>query len=166
VAFPIPAHWVAKHSPNQAPRTARVTAIVLHADASPSVEGSLDWMQRPESKVSYHVIVGRNGQVFWLVSPDRTAWHAGVSELDGVKLVNRFSVGVCLSNKNDGKETYPASQRMSAAEVCALLCEYYDIPVERITTHALVSPGRKTDPLGLDLATFRETVKTRIRHAR
>lgn len=160
--FCVPAAWAWRPSPNHSPRTRDVTAIVLHADASSRVESSLDWTRRAESQVSYHVLIGRNGAVFCTVHPDRTAWHAGVSSLDGEAHVNRFSVGVCLSNRNDGEEPFPITQQGAAADVCAILCGHYGLPVDRITTHALVAPGRKTDPRGLDLAAFRQMVADRL----
>lgn len=158
--FPIPAHWQHRPSPNFNKRTKTVSAIVLHADASTRIDSSLDWCRRPESGVSYHIMVGRTGGVFWLVHPDNRAWHAGKSAMGGISNVNDFSVGVCLSNKNTG-ETYPAAQLHEAARVCATLCKFYNLPVERITTHAIVATpaGRKTDPLGLKLDTFRESVR-------
>jgi N-acetylmuramoyl-L-alanine amidase len=139
-----------------------VTAIVLHADAASRIESSLDWVRRAESKVSYHVMVGRTGEVFAVVNPDRKAWHAGVSTMGAERDVNRFSVGVCLSNRNDGVERYPMAQQGAAADACAVLCAHYGVPVARITTHALVSPDRKTDPNGLDLGAFRAIVTARL----
>ena len=160
--FRVPSSWAWRPSPNHSPRGAAVTAIVLHADAASRIESSLDWVRRAESKVSYHIMVGRTGDVFAVVNPDRRAWHAGVSTMGAERDVNRFSVGVCLSNRNDGVERFPMAQQGAAADVCAVLCGFYGIPVERITTHALIAPDRKTDPRGLDLAAFREMVTARL----
>lgn len=158
----IPPRWQSRPSPNKSkrPTGVRITAIVLHADAASRVDISLDWCRRPESRVSYHLLIGRTGNVFMLVHPEDRAWHAGVSELDGVRNVNDFSVGVCLSNRNDG-ESYHKAQLFEAASACAHLCKHYGIPLDRIVTHASVARpvGRKTDPLGLDLEAFRATVK-------
>jgi N-acetylmuramoyl-L-alanine amidase len=163
MTFRVPASWAQRPSPNHSTRTAPVSAILLHADAATRIESSLDWVRRAESKVSYHVMVGRNGSTFHVVHPDRKAWHAGVSSMDGVANVNDFAVGVCLSNSNQG-ERFPITQLGAAADVCALLCGHYAIPVARITTHALVATpaGRKTDPKGLDLDAFREMVDARL----
>jgi len=168
-SFVPPLNWQSRPSPNKSrrPSGVRITAIVLHADASDRVDSSLDWCRRPESKVSYHVLIGRTGNVFALVHPEERAWHAGVSELDGVKNVNDFAIGVCLSNRNDG-ETFPKAQLFEAATVCAALCQHYGIPLERIVTHAEVArpAGRKTDPKGLDLDAFRATVRALQRSRR
>lgn len=162
--FRAPAHWQQTPSPNHSARRAPVSAIVLHADASSRVESSIDWIRREESKVSYHLLIGRNGTVFQAVHPDRRAWHAGTSRYDGVDNVNDFAVGVCLSNRNDGVEPYPMAQQGAAADVCAVLCGVYGIPVDRITTHAAIAlpAGRKTDPRGLDVDAFRAMVAARL----
>lgn len=157
MSFQIPADWKWRPSPNHSPRGAPVTAIVLHCDAAAKVESSLDWIRRPESKVSYHVLVDRDGTVYAVVNPDRKAWHAGVSVFQGQSDCNRYAVGVSMANRNDG-EAYPEAQLAAVADVCALLCQHYAIPVIRITTHAIVAPTRKTDPKGLDLLAFQERV--------
>lgn len=114
--------------------------------------------------MSYHVLIGRNGLTFCCVNPDRRAWHAGASALGDEQDCNTFAVGVCLSNRNDGLEPYPMAQRGAAADVCALLCGFYGIPVSRIVTHAEVAlpVGRKNDPRGLDMAAFRAMVTARL----
>lgn len=162
--FRAPTQWVRRLSPNHSARTQPVTALVLHADASSRIDSSLDWVGRAESRVSYHLMIGRNGAVYFVVPPERTAWHAGVSALDGESNVNRFSIGLCLSNRNDGEEPFPAAQVAAAVEVAVLCCRHFQIPVERITTHALIAQpkGRKTDPKGLDLARFRQQVRDRL----
>lgn len=155
--FKIPQAWQSRPSPNFSKRKAKVDCIVLHADAASRIDSSLDWVRRAESKVSYHVMIGRTGIVYSIVHPDNKAWHAGVSSFLGRNNVNEFSVGVCLSNNNTG-EKFPPAQVHSAAEVCRLLMKHYNIPLERITTHAVVSPGRKTDPLGFELEAFKTLV--------
>lgn len=156
---------IAQPSPNHGPRPAGtvIDAIILHADASAHVESTLNWITQRASLVSYHTVVSRTGNVFDIVDPSRRAWHAGASALDGRKDCNDYSVGVCLSNTNDGVEPYSERQLMVAAEVCAeLMRRYPAITLDRITTHAAVAlpPGRKTDPAppAFDLAAFRARV--------
>jgi AmpD protein len=99
-----------------------------------------------------------------MVPPERRAWHAGQSSWDGAPDCNDYTIGVCLSNRNDGEEPYAEAQRAAAVDVCAALCRYFAIPAVRITTHALVATpaGRKTDPLGLDLPKFRAAVAAAV----
>lgn len=166
MAFAVPAFWVPRLSPNHNARHLPVRAIVLHADASANVEGTLSWLATPSSKVSYHVVVGRDGTVYMAVHPDRRAWHAGVSSLHGVADCNGYSVGVCLSNTNSGTDPYPSVQVAAVVGVCVALCQHYGIDPAEIVSHAAVAlpPGRKTDPKGLDIAAFRAAVLADLLH--
>jgi len=132
-------------SPNHNDRKGQtVKVIVLHADASPNEKGCLSWLQSSESKVSYHALVGRDGKVYTVVPYDRRAWHAGKAEWNGHKDVNGISVGLCFSNKNDGKEPLTEAQQKAMKVLIAdVRRKYGQIPV---TTHAQVAPGRKNDP--------------------
>jgi N-acetylmuramoyl-L-alanine amidase len=132
-------------SPNHNDRKGQaVKLIVLHADASPNEKGCLSWLQSSESKVSYHVLIGRDGAVYTCVPYDRRAWHAGKAEWNGTKDVNGISVGLSFSNKNDGNEPLTKAQIAAMKTVVAEVRKKYGpIPV---TTHAAVSPGRKNDP--------------------
>jgi len=132
-------------SPNHNVRGSKsVKLIVLHADASPNEKGCLSWIQSSESKVSYHVLIGRDGAVYTCVPYDRRAWHAGKSEWHGEKDVNGISIGVSFSNRNDGKEPLTEKQKAAAKRVIAeIRAKYGALPV---TTHAKIAPGRKNDP--------------------
>ena len=132
-------------SPNHNVRGSKsVKLIVLHADASPNEKGCLSWIQSSESKVSYHVLIGRDGTVYTCVPYDRRAWHAGKSEWHGEKDVNGISIGVSFSNRNDGKEPLTEQQKAAAKKVITeIRTKYGALPV---TTHAQIAPGRKNDP--------------------
>jgi N-acetylmuramoyl-L-alanine amidase len=133
---------------NERPTGAIVTCLVLHADASAKLSSSLHWILSKESKVSYHDLVGRAGHIYECVQPSRRAWHAGISEYQGVPDVNDFSIGVCFSNDQKGE---PFSDRAleHGAKLCAnLILRHPGLTIERITTHAEIArpKGRKTDP--------------------
>ena len=132
-------------SPNHNDRKGQtVKVIVLHADASPNEKGCLSWMQSSDSKVSYHVLIGRDGTAYTCVPYDRRAWHAGKAEWNGHKDVNGISIGVSFSNKNDGKEPLTEKQKASCRAIVADIRKRFgNLPV---TTHAKVAPGRKNDP--------------------
>ena len=126
-----------------------VSCVVLHATADRDTRSSLAWLRDPQSKVSYHVVVDRDGTVYDLVPPGRRAWHAGVSMFEGRQNVNDFSVGLSFANVNDGHEPYAEQQLASGAAVIAdWMRRYPAITTDRITTHRVIAPTRKTDPAG------------------
>lgn len=132
-------------SPNHNARPAGVepTLIVLHATAGGRESSDVYWCRSAESKVSYHAIVGRKGTVYGLVAPERRAWHAGVSEWDGRKNVNDFSIGLAFANRNDGEPLTEQQIAVMRALVLGLAQRY---PITAVVTHAMVAPGRKSDP--------------------
>lgn len=136
-----------RRSPNfsRRPAGAVVDCVVLHADAGTSEAGTIAWLCQPTAKVSYHYLVHRDGAITQLVPGDMRAWHAGVSEYRGRRHVNDFSLGVAFGNRQDGEPFTPA-QLAAGVVLVADLCWDYRIPLTRITTHAAIAPGRKTDP--------------------
>jgi N-acetylmuramoyl-L-alanine amidase len=133
-------------SPNHSSRRgAKIRWIVLHADASPSERATLDWICSPRSAVSYHLFVHRDGTVTRCVPDDRAAWACGVSAWDGVQGLNRHSISIAFANRHDGKE------RLSDAQIDAMMrlvqsCKALHPTVEDVLTHAMIAPGRKSDP--------------------
>jgi len=51
-------------------------AFVIHVTEG-NFNGALEWCLNPESKVSYHYMVQKNGEITQLVEDKDTAWHAG-----------------------------------------------------------------------------------------
>lgn len=153
-------------SPNQNARPVGtiIDTIVLHADASAKARASIDWIERSEARVSYHTLIDRNGTVYTFVPLARRAWHAGVSSFMGRPNCNDYSIGVSFANRNDGKELITEAQLSVGAAVCASYMRLYPaITLDRITTHAIVSPGRKTDPCPpFDMEAFRELVAAEL----
>lgn len=149
---------VAVASPNFNKRPAPVSCVVLHADAADRAQASVSWIKSPESKVSYHALVDRDGTVYRFVEPSQRAWHAGVSAFDGVSDVNNFSLGLAFANRCDGKEPYTDAQyETGAVLVREWMALYPAITLDRITTHEAIAlpAGRKHDPGPLfDLARF------------
>lgn len=155
---------IPKPSPNYGKRASPITCIVLHADAGKSEGGTLDWLARKESQVSYHYLVGRTGTLYQCVADKHRAWHAGKSEHEGRANVNDFSLGVSFANSQAG-EPFPEEQIASGVELVAFLCERHGIPVEQITTHQAIAvpEGRKVDPGPLfDLEAFRDRVRAAL----
>ena len=142
-------------SPNYNARPAGTTVdcLVLHATATATGQEAVNSFSNPKSETSSHFIIDRNGAVIEMVPPERRAWHAGVSALNGVADLNNFSVGVELVDRNDG-EPYSDAQYVATAALIRRLRTHYDIPDARIVSHAAVAlpRGRKTDPAGFDFA--------------
>jgi N-acetylmuramoyl-L-alanine amidase len=78
--------------------------VVAHDTAGRSAQSTVDYLATSSRKVSYHVIIDRDGIMTQMVPLDRQAWHAGVSQHPGkpwIKGLNRCSIGVALDNPGE-----------------------------------------------------------------
>lgn len=152
------------HSPREDP--AAVRTIVLHATACPSLADAVAVLR--QRGLSYHFIIDHDGATLECCPRESTAFHAGNSygpehAEAGVSReqtpsgtfvaepsVNRTSVGVSFQSLDRGEPITPAQRRAILDLVPQIRAAYPT--VRYLTTHALVSPLRKTDPKGVDLA--------------
>lgn len=144
-------------SPNfRKPRPARsISCVVLHATATKGLESPREWLCSPESKVSAHYLLAKDGELLQLVDEDAIAWHAGASEWRGRPEVNAFSVGIELVNANDGRDSYPEPQIEKCAQLVAEICTDYKLAIQDVVGHKDIAPGRKTDPAGFPWDDFK-----------
>lgn len=98
--------------------------------------------QLREVRVSAHFLVRRDGKILQFVSCNKRAWHAGVSSWRGRTRCNDFSIGIEL----EGSDFEPFTERQYAAlaKLTRRLRRAY--PINDITGHSDIAPGRKTDP--------------------
>lgn len=141
------------------PDGADVSLIVIHAISLPperfggaGVEqlftNHLDPLEHPyyadihHLRVSAHYFIRRTGGLICFVAPEMRAWHAGVSSWRGRERCNDFSLGIEL----EGCDSLPfePAQYDALAGLLDNLCRRF--PVQGITGHSDIAPGRKTDP--------------------
>ena len=141
------------------PDGADVSLVVIHAISLPperfggaGVEqlftNRLDPLEHPyyadihHLRVSAHYFIRRTGELICFVAPEMRAWHAGVSTWRGRERCNDFSVGIEL----EGCDNLPfePAQYDVLAGLLGNLCQRF--PVQGITGHSDIAPGRKTDP--------------------
>ncbi len=96
-------------------------------------------------KVSCHLLIRRDGQLIQYVPLNRRAWHAGNSNFCGRESCNDFSIGIELEGSDD--QPFTDAQYASLAQATRAIRRLYPaIGNDRITSHAAIAPGRKTDP--------------------
>ncbi len=96
-------------------------------------------------RVSAHLLIRRDGELIQYVPFHRRAWHAGASEYAGRSRCNDFSIGIELEGAD--QIPYADGQYQKLATVIqAVRTAYPAISSDRLTGHADIAPGRKTDP--------------------
>ena len=146
--------------------------IIMHYTAGLTASSTVDWCLSLDSAVSYHLIIGRDGQVYQLADFNRRTWHAGISEWGEIRDINGCSIGIALANmgtlpqypsqdevpaiprmplchkftpnKIQHWEPYTEAQYRSLDHVLTALFTEYDI--QAILGHDDVAPTRKIDP--------------------
>lgn len=82
--------------------------IVIHFTAGSSATSSIKHLKQPTTKASAHLVVAKSGEITQLLPFDKIGWHAGESEHNGRKYLNKYSIGIEIDNpgrltKRDGK---------------------------------------------------------------
>ena len=148
-------------SPNcdERPAGLKVRLIVVHAISLPPGEFGGDGIERlftnrldPGAhpyyreiqglRVSAHFLVRRDGAVVQFVPCGKRAWHAGASSWRGTERCNDFSIGIELEGCDE--RPYEPPQYAALARLVGTLRKHF--PIEDVTGHADIAPGRKTDP--------------------
>jgi N-acetylmuramoyl-L-alanine amidase len=78
----------------------RARYLIFHYTAGGSAESSIEWLctRKPQGNASAHLVLARDGRIVQLVPFDIVAWHAGVSQWNGLVGLNQASIGVELDN--------------------------------------------------------------------
>jgi AmpD protein len=93
-------------------------------------------------KVSSHFFIRRDGELIQFASCNDRAWHAGASNWQGRERCNDFSIGIELEG-SDFEAFEPMQYETLESLITSIKTRY---PIEAITGHSDISPGRKTDP--------------------
>ena len=93
-------------------------------------------------RVSAHFLIRRDGTVMQFVSASDRAWHAGASSFCGQERCNDFSIGIEL----EGTDFEPFEDAQYAALASLTVALKLAYPLQHVSGHEQIAPGRKTDP--------------------
>lgn len=162
-------------TPNISSYKNKLQYLILHYTATMGISSPLNWLTNPQSKVSAHLLIGKDGTVIQLAPFDRVTWHSGVSQWKGLNGMNAYSLGVEIVNSGvlrkigndyytqDGSAKVPnhieATNKLGMKavwetypdkqiEVVAAVSQALQkhYSLKEIIGHEDVSPKRKTDP--------------------
>ena len=151
------------------PLDASPRVVVLHETVY-GMTSAINTFQTPhprdEDQVSYHTLIGLDGQVVDLVNPLKRAYGAGFSAFLGEWAVtngalkgsvNNFALHLSLETPVDGENMkprhsgYTPRQYDSLALVLSEWLKSFDLPAAAITTHRHVDlGGERSDPRSFD----------------
>ena len=101
-----------------------------------------------KSKVSSHYLIKNNGEILTLVPDLYVAWHAGVSSWKNYKSINKYSIGIEISNPGHeySYKKFSKKQIKSIIKLSIYLKKKYKIKSNFILGHSDIAPDRKKDP--------------------
>ena len=81
---------------------------------------SIKRLKNPNTKVSCHYLINRNGIVTQMVKDKFIAWHAGKSKWKKINNLNNRSIGIELVNKGHelGYQNFSNKQIKSLINLC------------------------------------------------
>ena len=147
-------------TPNKGSKAIKPEAIVLH-HSDGSYRGGVAWIANPASKVSYHVLIARDGRRTVFANDTDRCWHAGRSSWQGRPDLNSWSLGLAWEGNT---YDYPLGDdaMASAIEYLVPRMRKWGIDMNMVVTHQQVAPTRKTDISPGDAARFRTKLKAAL----
>ncbi len=122
--------------------------IVFHYTGMKKEIDAIKRLTDPNSKVSSHYFIKKNGKILSLVPDLYVAWHAGISSWKSYSSLNKYSIGIEISNSGhiNKYENFSKKQINSILTLSRTLKKKYKIKSKSILGHSDISPNRKKDP--------------------
>ena len=126
----------------------KILFIVIHYTGMTKESEAIKKLCDPKSKVSSHYFIKNSGKVLNLVPDLYTAWHAGESYWKKFKSLNKYSIGIEISNPGHDNtyRKFSSKQIFSLIKLVNHLKEKYKIKKYNIIGHSDIAPSRKKDP--------------------
>jgi len=126
----------------------QIKFIVFHYTGMKREKDAISRLTSANSKVSCHYLIKNNGEILTLVPELYNAWHSGISRWKNFRSINKYSIGVEISNPGHEHKYKKFSKRQikSVLELSLYLKRKYKIKREFILGHSDISPDRKKDP--------------------
>ena len=131
-----------KRKPNQ------IKFIIIHYTGMKKESEAIERLTNINSKVSSHYLIKNNGEIVVMVPNLYEAWHAGISSWKNFKSLNKYSIGIEISNPgHDYKyKKFSKKQIQSLKSLCKFLIKKYKINKKNILGHSDIAFSRKKDP--------------------
>jgi hypothetical protein len=118
-----------------------IEAVCLHISDGETAAGAIGWFQNPESGVSAHYVVDRDGTIYRVVKEGDAAWANG--RLNRPNLGNPLIAGWARAGLNPNLATvsveavgrsgapWPAAQRRAVGWLIGDVCRRHGLPLDR-----------------------------------
>ena len=122
----------------------RPNFVIIHHTAQNTCDQTLKTFTLPQTQVSAHYVICRDGTVYHMLNDLLRAHHAGLGKWGNISDMNSSSIGIEIDN--NGNELFTDLQMNSLLQLLERLKKAFNIPQANFIGHADWAPGRKVDP--------------------
>ena len=131
---------ILNYSPNFHPKKRnfkQIKFIVFHYTGMKKESEAINRLTNIQSQVSSHYLIKNNGQIVSIVPDPYIAWHAGISFWKNFKSLNKYSIGIEISNPghNYKYKRFSKIQIRSILKLSKFLSKKYKIDSKNILGH-------------------------------
>ena len=139
------------YSPNFDPikrHKTQIKFLIFHYTGMKREFDAINKLTNFKFDVSCHYFIKTNGKTSVMVPDLYVAWHAGKSRWKNYKSLNKYSIGIEISNPGHdyNYKKFSKKQIQSLIKLSKILIKKYKINSKNILGHSDVAPERKKDP--------------------
>tara|TARA_B100000029_G_scaffold243744_1_gene240981 strand:- start:94 stop:819 length:726 start_codon:yes stop_codon:yes gene_type:complete len=126
----------------------KIKYLIYHYTGMKKDSSAIKKLTNPNSKVSCHYYITKNGKLIQMVPDLYISWHAGKSKWKKDISLNKNSIGIEISNPGHefGYKNFNEKQINCLIKISNILIKKYKIKKENVLGHSDVAPLRKKDP--------------------
>ena len=126
----------------------KIKYLIYHYTGMKNDKSAIKKLTSFNSIVSCHYYINESGNLIQMVPDLYIAWHAGISRWEKFKFLNRYSIGIEISNPGHdySYKNFSKNQINSVLKLSIYLKKKYKIKSKFILCHSDISPDRKKDP--------------------
>ena len=129
-------------------KLSQIKFIIFHYTGMQKEKDAINRLTDIKAKVSSHYLIKNNGEIITLVPDVYVSWHAGISFWKNYSFINKYSIGIEISNPGHSHEYKKFSKKQinSILKLSKFLIKKYKINSKFILGHSDIAPYRKKDP--------------------
>ena len=126
----------------------QIKFLVFHYTGMKREIDAINKLTNIQSEVSSHYLIKNNGEIVLMVPVTYIAWHAGISFWRKYEGINKYSIGIEISNPGHSNKykDFSRKQIKSIIKLSKYLIKKYNIKSGNILGHSDIAPNRKKDP--------------------
>tara|TARA_B100000902_G_C27089709_1_gene803194 strand:- start:90 stop:833 length:744 start_codon:yes stop_codon:yes gene_type:complete len=129
-------------------RKSQIKFLIFHYTGMKKESQAIKRLTSAKSKVSSHYLIKNNGEIVVMVPDLYISWHAGISYWKKFKFLNRYSIGIEISNPGHQNRYKKFNQKQinSILKLTKFLMSKFKLKPKNILGHSDIAPTRKKDP--------------------